>query len=103
AVTQAVEMASPALEQRRHNFTVDVARGLRIDADPVRLAQVIANLLTNAAKYTEVEGRIALTARRDGGDIVVEVSDSGIGIRADMLPHIFDLFVQGRRGADRAE
>ena len=60
----------------------------------MRLAQVIGNLLTNSAKYTEANGRIWLTARREDGEAILRVRDDGIGIAPDMLPHIFELFVQ---------
>src|SRR4030095_16818775 len=67
------------------------------------LAQVFANLLTNAAKYTASGGRITVSARREGDALRVVVKDTGIGIRAEMLPLVFDLFVQGRQGLDRSE
>jgi signal transduction histidine kinase/ActR/RegA family two-component response regulator len=103
-VAKAVEMASPLLERRRHHFTVAVpSRGLVLDADEGRLAQVLSNLLTNAARYTPAGGEIALSAVRSGDAVEVTVTDSGIGIEAEMLPHIFDLFVQGKRSSDRAE
>jgi CheY-like chemotaxis protein len=103
-VAKAVEIASPVIEQRRHTLSVEVPRqGMRLTADPVRLAQVIANLLTNAAKYTDVEGLIELSAWRDGHEVVLQVKDNGIGIREDLLPKVFDLFVQGPRSIDRGE
>lgn len=103
-LAKAVEMASVLLEQRNHQLSIDVSRqGLPWRGDGVRLAQVVANLLTNAARYTPIGGRIALRAWRDAGDICVSVTDNGIGIPADLLPRIFDLFVQGHRGADRSE
>jgi len=80
--------------QRRHHLTIDVPETLVVDADPMRLAQVFANLITNAAKYTENEGHIAIRAVREGNDAVVSVKDDGIGITAEMLPRVFDLFVQ---------
>jgi CheY-like chemotaxis protein len=74
----------------------------------VRLAQVVANLLTNAARYTARGGRIMVSARREGGEaarseIVIRVKDNGSGISPDLLPRIFDLFIQGHRSSDRAE
>src|SRR6267143_344540 len=103
-LAKATEMASPLLEQRRHHFDVHAPpRGLRLDADEARLAQVVANLLTNAAKYTEPGGHISLAARRDGEQAVIEVRDDGIGISPNLLPRVFDLFVQGRQSSDRAE
>jgi signal transduction histidine kinase len=97
-VAQAIEMASPLLEQRGHHLTIRVsATGLSVDCDAMRLAQVIANLLTNAAKFTEPGGRIELYAAREADQIVLGVDDTGIGIAVELLPTIFDLFVQGQR------
>jgi len=69
--------------------------GLFWEGDPVRLAQAVANLLTNAARYTPPGGRIQLAARREAGEVVISVTDNGAGISAQMLPRIFELFVQG--------
>jgi signal transduction histidine kinase/ActR/RegA family two-component response regulator len=103
-VTKAIEMASPLLEQRAHLLQIAVPqRGLAVDADPVRLPQVIANLLMNAAKYTERGGRIELSARREGAEVLVECSDDGIGIAPELLTTMFEPFVQGSRSLDRAE
>jgi signal transduction histidine kinase/CheY-like chemotaxis protein len=103
-VHKAIEMASHLLEKRGHTLTVDCAdQRMLCDGDPVRLAQVIANLLTNAARYTEPGGHIQLEAHREGETIVVSVADDGIGIAPEMLPRVFDLFVQGKRGSDRFE
>ena len=93
-VARAVEIASPVLEQQRHSLEVDVPRGLALDGDSGRLAQVVANLLTNAGKYTEAEGRITVTASRVDRFIELRVRDTGIGIDPAVLPRIFDLFVQ---------
>jgi signal transduction histidine kinase/ActR/RegA family two-component response regulator len=103
-LAKATEIASPLLEQRRHHFDVHAPpRGVRLEADEARVAQVVANLLTNAAKYTEQGGHISLSARRNGAQVVIEVRDNGIGIAPGLLPRIFDLFVQGRQASDRAE
>ncbi|HEV7672543.1 MAG TPA: ATP-binding protein [Thermoanaerobaculia bacterium] len=103
-VAKAIEMVSPLLEQQTQHLMAEVPRqGLAVDGDPIRLAQVVSNLLTNAAKYTPEAGNINVRARRDGGEVVLSVSDSGIGISSEMLPQVFDLFVQGRRGIDRSE
>jgi CheY-like chemotaxis protein/two-component sensor histidine kinase len=103
-VTKAVEIASPLLEQRRHRLSLDVPRrGLELTGDLVRLSQVLVNLLTNAAKYTEPEGRVEVSAWRDGHEVVVQVKDNGVGIGPDLLPRMFDLFVQGPRSADRSK
>jgi CheY-like chemotaxis protein len=104
AVGSAVEMASPLLEERAHRLVVEVPpAGLTVHADEVRLAQVIANLLTNAAKYTEPGGLITVRARRDGDRATLSVRDTGAGIGPELLPRVFDLFVQGARTLERAQ
>jgi PAS domain S-box-containing protein len=91
----AVETARPALEAARHNLRIDMpAEAIEIEGDFVRLAQVIANLLGNAAKYTDEGGEISLEAERRGGEAVIRVRDNGIGIEPEMLPRIFDMFAQ---------
>jgi signal transduction histidine kinase len=103
-VAKAIEMVSPLLESRRHYVTVSIPkRGMQLEGDEARLIQVFTNLLTNAAKYTPPSGRIALSASRDGHEIVVQVKDSGIGISPELLPNVFDLFTQGTRSIDRAD
>jgi signal transduction histidine kinase len=102
-VMQAVELASPALEERAHRLSVDVPmNGLVVHGDPARLAQVLTNLLTNAAKYTPHGGAVHVEARIIDNTVTVTVRDTGIGIDAKLLPVVFDLFVQGRQGIDRA-
>lgn len=101
---RAVEIASFLFEQRGHRLSIDAPQsGLQLIADPVRLAQVVANLLTNAARYTAVGGNVSLSARRDADQIVITVTDDGRGIYADVLPRIFEPFVQGKRTQERAE
>ncbi len=101
---RAIEMAGPLVEQYRHRLEVDVPKtGLRLHADSARIAQVIANLLTNAARYTKPGGTITLTAAQEGDAIVITVADTGIGLSTELLPRVFDLFVQGHRAADRTE
>jgi signal transduction histidine kinase len=103
-VASAVEMASPILEARRHALEVHVApSGLSVDGDAARLAQVVSNLLTNAAKYTEPGGQIVVAAGRDGDAVALSVRDSGVGIDADMLPRVFDLFTQAPQNLDRSQ
>jgi CheY-like chemotaxis protein/two-component sensor histidine kinase len=102
-VARAVETARPQIDAGRHRLTVDLPPDpVWLDADPVRLAQVFANLLNNAAKYTEPGGAVTLSARRDGADVVVRVADTGVGIPADLLPRVFDLFVQADQSLGRA-
>jgi signal transduction histidine kinase/CheY-like chemotaxis protein len=103
-MAQAIEMASPLVEERSHTLTADVpAEGLMVHVDPVRLRQVLGNLLTNAAKYTDPHGHIAVSARRVGGHVVISVRDDGIGIAAELLPAIFHPFVQGERILHRSQ
>jgi signal transduction histidine kinase len=102
-VPKAVEMAGDLLERRHHRLTIDCEkRRYFCDADPTRLAQVFANLLTNAAKYTDPNGHIAVRVSQVGEEVVVTVTDDGIGLPAEMIPRVFDLFEQGERGVDRA-
>ncbi len=101
---QAIEMASPLLEKRDINLVLSLpAVGLPIEADPARLAQVLCNLFTNAAKYSEQRGTVWVTGRQEADDIVLTVRDSGIGIAPDMLPKIFEWFVQERQALDRSQ
>ncbi len=101
-VAKAIEMASPAIEERRHELSVKVPRGLVVHGDSARLAQVVANLLTNAAKYTDPGGQISVSADMQEHMAVVTVTDRGRGIAPDMLPRIFDMFSQERQELDRS-
>jgi signal transduction histidine kinase len=102
-VTQAIERASSAIEGRTQSVRVTVAPGLVIDVDAARLAQALANVIANAAKYMRPGGLIEIDADRRGDMVVVEVVDHGVGIPASLLPHVFDLFVQGDQSADRMQ
>ncbi len=103
AVARAVETARPLVEARRHELTVALPPGpLPLEADLPRIAQAFANLLNNAAKFTPPGGRLALTAAVEGGRAVVRVRDNGVGIRAEMLPRVFDLFAQADQSLDRS-
>lgn len=102
-IARAVEMASPLFEQRHHQLSMQVERGLVVNGDPGRLAQIVSNLLSNAAKYTRPNGLIAIEARADAAEVVIQVRDNGEGIAAELLPQVFELFVQGKRTFDRAE
>jgi PAS domain S-box-containing protein len=100
----AVEMARPLIEVRRHTLDVEIANEpLPLDADPLRIAQVIANLLTNAAKYTHVGGRIRLAAHRAGDVAEVRIEDNGIGLSREALDDIFEMFVQVAAPLERGE
>jgi signal transduction histidine kinase/DNA-binding response OmpR family regulator len=103
-VTQAIEMASPLLEQQGHTLAVEVTgEGLALDGDPARLAQVVANLLTNAAKYTRPGGHITVTGIREGERVTLRVRDTGIGIAPEVLPRIFEPFTQAAQAIDRSQ
>jgi signal transduction histidine kinase len=102
-LAKALEMVTPLVDVYQHQVAVSSpGTGLPVIADPARLAQVIANLLANAAKCTPPGGRIFVTAKADGGDAVICVRDNGIGIAPSLLPRVFDLFVQADGSLDRA-
>ncbi len=103
-VRAALETSRPAIERADHRLEVAVpAQGLTVDGDGVRLAQVVGNLLNNAAKYTEERGTIWLSARREGRSVVFSVRDTGVGIPPAMLPRVFDLFTQVDRTLGRSQ
>ena len=100
----AVETSRPLLDARRHELRLEVPTGrLPLHGDPVRLVQVFANLLNNAAKYTDPGGRIALLATERPEAFEVRVSDTGIGISAELLPRVFEMFAQADRSASRTQ
>src|SRR5262249_6148176 len=103
-VQQASEGVQPAVRERNLTLSVSLPSApVFVLADPTRLQQVVGNLLTNAAKYTDPGGHIRLTARPEGAEIVLRVRDTGIGIAPEMLPRVFDLFVQAERRLDRSQ
>ena len=103
-VAHATETARPLLDVKCHHLDISLPdESLLVDADPVRLTQVVGNLLTNAAKYTEEHGNISVSARREGDSVVLKVRDDGIGIAPGMLPHVFELFVQADSAATRSQ
>jgi signal transduction histidine kinase/CheY-like chemotaxis protein len=102
-IAQAVEMGTPLLEKKRHVLRLEVPSDISIVADPQRMAQVFANLITNAAKYTDAEGNITIHAAREGDRVVVRVVDNGIGIPPDQRAHLFDAFFQVSRPRGRSE
>lgn len=102
-VARGIELVAPLFESSHHEISVHVPRrGLVVNADANRLAQVFSNLLTNAAKYTPARGRITITATRDEGDVIVSIRDTGVGIPPDLLPRVFELFVQNSQTLDRS-
>jgi signal transduction histidine kinase/CheY-like chemotaxis protein len=101
-IDEAVETARPLLTERRHRLSVErPAQPLFVIGDRARLTQAVANLLTNAARYTEAGGTVGVTLEALGGHAVVRVRDSGMGIAPEAMPHIFDLFVQAKGSLDR--
>ena len=98
------DVARPQIEERQHEFVASLDPGpLMVKGDPTRLEQVFSNLLTNAAKYTDPHGRIELTLHREGDNLVVRIADNGVGIAAEMLPRVFDLFAQVDNSLDRTQ
>ncbi|MGQ0546470.1 MAG: response regulator [Betaproteobacteria bacterium] len=103
-VANGVDTARPLIDAKRQKLSVDLPAGpVWVSGDAERLAQVIANLLNNAAKYTQEGGRIELAAAASAGEAAVTVRDNGQGIDPKLLPRVFDLFVQGERSLDRAQ
>src|SRR5687768_15988045 len=102
AVEAAIEISRPPIEEREHYLAVVKAPGaFTVDGDLDRLAQVISNLLNNAAKYTPKGGKITLSTQLQGREAVVKVKDNGKGIPAELLPRVFDLFVQADASHER--
>ena len=103
-VNSAVETSRPLVEQLGHELTVTLPdQPVVVDADPTRLAQVFLNLLNNAAKYSDRGAHIHLNVERQGSDVVVTVKDTGIGIAADQLPRIFEMFMQVDRSLEQSQ
>ena len=100
----AVETARPLMDAKQHQLTVHLpTENIKLEADPLRLSQVIGNLLTNAAKYTDPEGVIALNARIENAELVISIRDNGIGLREEVMPGLFTMFSQVNSAVDRAE
>jgi signal transduction histidine kinase len=103
-IETAVETARPTIDSKRHALTVDMPpEPIQFVADPLRVAQVLSNLLTNAAKYTDPEGQIHVTASCEADKVIIRVKDSGIGISAAALPRVFNMFSQVHSTTDRSE
>jgi CheY-like chemotaxis protein len=102
-VKSAIDASNPLIVAGRHELKLDMPDDpIWLDADLMRLAQVISNLLNNAAKYTPEGGAIVVSTRQEGAEALVTVSDNGVGIPSDMLPRVFDLFTQVRDNLDRS-
>ena len=100
----AVETARPLLDAKQHQLAVSLPpENIKLEADPLRLSQVIGNLLTNAAKYTDPAGQIALWARLENAELVIGIRDTGIGLTQESLPGLFTMFSQVNSAVDRAE
>jgi PAS domain S-box-containing protein len=103
-VNSAVETSSPSIEAKLHTLSIDLPHDpVQFAADPLRLAQAVSNLLTNAAKYTDPRGTIRLNASADDQSVQISVSDTGIGISSETLPGIFTMFSQVKSAQDRSE
>jgi signal transduction histidine kinase len=103
-VAKAIELTAPLLEQKKHRLVIEVpSRGMIVEGDHVRLTQVMTNLLTNAAKYSEPGSEVRVTATRSAGGVVLRVKDTGAGISPELVPHIFDLFTQAPQTLARSE
>jgi PAS domain S-box-containing protein len=103
-LTDVVESSRSLIDARRHTFEVVFPdKPLWVEGDAIRLSQIVLNLLNNAAKFTPEGGRIRLTLEKENGDAAIRVRDTGVGIPADLLPKIFDIFTQGAHSLDRSE
>jgi CheY-like chemotaxis protein len=103
-IGSAIETARPVLDAKRHTLSLDLPKhAVRLEADPVRLAQVFSNLLINSAKYTDPGGHIQLRAAQHGREVVVAVRDNGMGISGEMMPRLFTLFSQAPSAVGRSE
>ncbi len=102
-VQLAVEASRPLIQDYHHELTITLPpESVILDVDPPRMAQVLSNLLNNAAKYTDEGGQIALTAQQIDNQVIIRVRDNGIGISPELLPEVFDLFTQGDQTLSRS-
>ena len=103
-ISRAVETVHPLFDEHRHQLTLELPEpGVKIFGDPTRLTQAIANVLGNAAKYTDAGGQVSLTATVHGTQVEIRIRDNGIGIRPELVPHVFELFTQLNRDDGRTQ
>ena len=102
-LANALDVAAPIVERKRHVLTVDSPAGLLVEGDSERLTQVFGNILNNAAKYTDNGGRISIRATADEEWVTVTIEDTGIGIAPDLLARVFELFTQAEQGLERSQ
>ena len=104
-ISLAFEICEPQLQAKQQHLSLSIEKTspLYVEGDMSRLVQCVANILTNAIKYTDTRGEIKISARSEEGDVIIEVTDSGSGIGPDLLPRIFELFVQSQRTLDRSQ
>ncbi|HJT35667.1 MAG TPA: ATP-binding protein [Pirellulales bacterium] len=103
-LSRATEIAQPLIDEKQHQLTVEAPpEKIMAHVDPVRLVQVVGNLLTNAAKYTQPQGRIWLSSERADHEAIICVRDTGMGIPAELMPQVFELFIQGAPSANGSQ
>ncbi|HET9864062.1 MAG TPA: ATP-binding protein [Steroidobacteraceae bacterium] len=103
-VARSLETADPLIRRKHHKVSINATSwNLHVEVDPERMVQCLSNVLTNAAKYTEPGGEIHVDIRDAPGVVVIRVSDNGVGIAPELLPRVFDMFVQGERTLDRSQ
>jgi signal transduction histidine kinase/CheY-like chemotaxis protein len=103
-INRAIETSQPLIHAHEHQLTLALpSEPVWLNGDAVRLAQALSNLLNNAAKYTDRNGRLRIAAQRDAQDVAIRIEDNGMGIEPDFLPHIFDVFMQADRSIARSQ
>jgi signal transduction histidine kinase len=103
-LARSLETVDPLIRRKHHKVSIAGNHwNLYVNVDPERLVQCLANVLTNSAKYTESGGEIHIETRDEGGEVTIAVTDNGVGISQELLPKVFDLFVQGERTLDRSQ
>jgi two-component system, sensor histidine kinase len=102
-VRQALESVDPQIKEKRHTIHAVLVGGLFVEGDSARLVQCVSNILTNAVKYTDAGGEITVTLALEGERAVITISDNGVGIPGELLPRVFELFVQNDRSLDRSQ